>query len=244
MDDKEAAALTLRATAGAVAASAATVDPGLGITLAILPPVLDEGIKKWQASQARATARALDVAADASGLEPKAVVDRLTADPARLLLLGEAINAAARSSYDERICALGRALATGALAVDGAKVDEERLWVEILADIEAPHLRMLEYLMRDHPDRTGSMVTQQPTLARVAGVSYPMARVLLATLERRNLARWRWGESFPKGYIESAGASASEQWWQRDSLTPLLMDRFREAADLNASTNTPENRTR
>ncbi len=40
---------------------------------------------------------------------------------------------------------------------DDARVDEERLWVAILADVEAPHLRILAHLTRDEADQPNGM---------------------------------------------------------------------------------------
>ncbi|SNR95427.1 hypothetical protein SAMN06272737_14612 [Blastococcus mobilis] len=172
---------------------------------------------------------ALDEAAEASGLRIDNLLDRLAADPARLVFLSEALTAAARSTFSERVRALGRALASGALADDEARVDEERLWVAILAGVEAPHLRILRQLMLPRDQQPYGTTPQQLTLAEAAGVSYVMAGHLLADLERHGLASWRWGETYPQSYREAQGASASEKFWQPTSLTPELLDRFRAA---------------
>ncbi|WP_155247158.1 hypothetical protein [Salinispora arenicola] len=235
MESRDLAVLTIRASAAIAAGGVALAEPLAGLAAAGLIPVLDQAVGRWQAAQARNAGKALDEAVEVSALAPEDFLGRLTQTPARLLLLGSALNAAAQSTYEERVRALGRALASGALAADDARVDEEQLWVAVMADIDAPHLRIIQYLMRDHPDRQGPMVTQQPTLAEVAGASYLMTGRLLATLERHDLAKWRWGESYPRAYPESRGGWASEKWWQRGGLTAALIDRFHAAGDVQSS---------
>lgn len=222
--------LVIRASAAVAAGGAALANPVVGLAAAGLLPALDQAVTQLQKKQARNVGQALDEAVRVSDLPPEELLERLTGNSARLLLLGNALNAAAQSTYEERVRALGQALASGALAADDARVDEEQIWVTVMADIEVPHLRIIEYLMRDHPDRSGPMVTQQDTLAQVSGASYLMTSRLLATLERHGLARSRLGSSYPRAYPESRGASGSEEWWQRGELTEPLLDRFRAAA--------------
>jgi hypothetical protein len=229
VDPKEKTGLAVR-VGGAVAAAAASIaDPVAGLVAAGLVPAAEAAVSRWQAQQARNVENALSDAAEASGLGIDHLLDRLAADPTRLVFLSEALTAAARSTFSERIRALGRALASGALAADDAKVDEERLWVGILAAVEAPHLRILQQLVLPRDQQPHGTAPQQPTLAEAAGVSYVMAGRLLADLERHGLADWRWGETYPQSYPEAHGASASEKFWSPTRLTPELLDRFRAA---------------
>lgn len=58
-----------------------------------------------------------------------------------ILLLGEALAAAARATEDARIGALGRSLSTA--AVDGATIQAETLFVRAVADLDLVHVRVL-----------------------------------------------------------------------------------------------------
>lgn len=59
--------------------------------------------------------------------------------------------AKAETAVEAKIRALGDALANGALANDDARLDEERIWVQVLAAVEAPQLRVLHVLSADKP---------------------------------------------------------------------------------------------
>jgi hypothetical protein len=74
-------------------------------------------------------------------------------EPAWDLLLDLAaavVAAASETMVEAKIRMLGRALATGALAADDAVVDEQRFLVNTLADLEAPHIRVLHQLSIEH----------------------------------------------------------------------------------------------
>lgn len=225
MEDSDLAALVFRSSAAVAAGGAAIDSPLAGLAAAGLLPFVDEAVRRWQARQARNVARALEVAVDSAAVPPEDLLRRLTGDPSRLALFGEALTAAATSAVDSKVRVLGRALASGALAEDEALVDEERLWTRILLDIEAPHLRIMDYLMRDDPrEGRGRIIAQQPDLASVAGASYLMTGLLLTTLERHGLTKSRDGSSYPKSY-----QLANETFWERGGLASSLMERFRDA---------------
>lgn len=134
-------------------------------------------------------AAALNAASRTSALDLVEVLRRVTLNDDRLALFGEAIFAAAQSAVAAKVRVLGRGLASGAIASDDARVDEERVWVRILLDVEAPHLRILEHLARP-VDATAAaqlsehlLTQQQPDLAQIAGCSYSMAGHVLRVLE-------------------------------------------------------------
>jgi hypothetical protein len=60
------------------------------------------------------------------------------------------VAAASETIVEAMIRVLGRALATGALASDDAVVEEQRFLVDFLADLEAPHIRLLAQVSVRH----------------------------------------------------------------------------------------------
>jgi hypothetical protein len=94
--------------------------------------------------------RTVEIAADEAHLALDELERRLFSDPNRLQLAAATLTAAANTALEAKIRTLGRALATGALATDDAQVDEQRFLVDTLADLEAPHIRVLHQLSIRH----------------------------------------------------------------------------------------------
>ena len=90
--------------------------------------------------------RALERAADHSGIEAAAVVARLTTSDDGLRLLASSLAAAADAALTEQVDAIGAALASG--AVDEATIDRELLFVRSVGDLETAHVRVLTALTR------------------------------------------------------------------------------------------------
>jgi chloramphenicol 3-O-phosphotransferase len=83
-------------------------------------------------------------------MTPEDLLNRILRDERLLDLAAAVVAAASETMVEAKIRALGRALATGALAADDAVVDEQRFLVDILDDLEAPHVRMLHQLSIQH----------------------------------------------------------------------------------------------
>jgi hypothetical protein len=94
--------------------------------------------------------RTLELAARQANLGLEELQRRLAGSPHRLQLTAAALAAAANTTLEAKLRALGRALATGALTTDDAVIDEQRFLVDTLADLEAPHLRVLHQLSIEH----------------------------------------------------------------------------------------------
>lgn len=90
--------------------------------------------------------------AEAAGLPVVNLEDRISGSDQRLMLAGAAIEAGTRTVNPEKIRALGRALAAG--VTDDALVDPELLAVAALADMEAPHVKVLRHIAEEFPHRT------------------------------------------------------------------------------------------
>jgi hypothetical protein len=86
---------------------------------------------------------------------------RINASKRTELLTGVALDAAARTAWEDKVRTLGRSLAAGLLADDDATIDTEQMIIAAIADMEAPHLAMLDLLVRWMPlrSRVGSGVT-------------------------------------------------------------------------------------
>lgn len=98
----------------------------------------------------------LDSGSRASGLDPAILIERLLVDEELTMLAASAIDASRRSRMPEKARMLGRCL--GALAADDARIDEETLWVDIIARIERPHLKVATLFVGDG----GKFGTGQP----------------------------------------------------------------------------------
>ena len=78
---------------------------------------------------------------------------RINASKRTELLTGIALDAAARTTWEDKVRTLGRSLASGLLAEDDATIDTEQMIIAAIADIEAPQLAMLELLVAWRPGR-------------------------------------------------------------------------------------------
>lgn len=194
MDKSDAAALVVKVAAAVAASGVAVADPVAGLVAAGMVPMADVAVKRWRAQQSQSVEDTLEAGAAASGLPVDELLGRLAEDPTRLVFLSEALTGAARSTYSARTRALGRALAAGALAEDTARVDEERMWVDLLVQLEAPHVRALLHLDTAPVDAVERVTWG---VARAVGIEDDaLAGTLLATLQRLSLIQRAWA-GFP-----------------------------------------------
>lgn len=165
-----------------------TGGPAAAMLGAIVTPALARALvwldERFFTQRLQSAAGVLDAAAESAGTTPDAFVTGLD-DPSKLQLAGAAIQAGAATVLDYKIRALGRALATGALAEDDAVVEIQALVIAALAELEAPHIRLLQAMT--------SMSLRSPfssppwtlhALGRMVPSLEPSARLLLNTLER------------------------------------------------------------
>ena len=216
MDDTEHASLGLRAVAATAAAVVSLQDPSTGIFVAGAVPILDEMQSRWLRRERQKVGQAIQVGVDKTGLSADDFLKELTRDDLRLALLSEALSAAARTAVDAKIRALGVALANGALSNDDARLDEERIWVQILAEVEAPQLRVLHVLNADKPaaeshftwlyDQTGRAVKAFGTESSV------IRERLISGMESQSLIQRKYGDQLPASYDLRGGASASDRF--------------------------------
>lgn len=171
-------------------AVSATVGLGIGgpvgavIAAAASDYFVDFAGKAWAelaAWRQKSAAAMLGLAADELDQEPKELLEKAKAAEDAAQLLHESIAAAAETFYDWKVQALAKALANG-LAEDLAHVDESRLLVRALADLEPIHLRVLKRLPSPG---LGAPATREQVAVH-AGYADPGA--VLAVLARHGLA--------------------------------------------------------
>jgi hypothetical protein len=139
----------------------------------------------------------------------RAEMERLVlASDESLLQAGIAVQAAARTTWEPKVVAIGRALAAGLLSADDARIDPQPLIMAALADIEMPHASLLELLVCRWPLTKGGEIVADPLPPRDPEVSWrlglrvwevaeitearpslrPVLPGLLGTLQRHGLA--------------------------------------------------------
>jgi hypothetical protein len=122
--------------------------PAGAVAGAVAEPAVEQLVKEALALRRRRAERVYELAAVEAGISPEELLQRILGDERLLGLAAAVVAAASETALDAKIRALGRALATGALAADEAVVAEQRLLVNILADLEAPHVRLLAQLAK------------------------------------------------------------------------------------------------
>lgn len=105
--------------------------------------------------------------ADSVGLEVEALAESAGRTEGTRLLAGFALDAAQRTTYEAKVRALGRALAAGVTA-DDTKIDEQTLIVSALADLEVPHVVVLDLLVNRSPQRVDVRDLFQPLQSALA----------------------------------------------------------------------------
>jgi hypothetical protein len=108
--------------------------------------------EKFAAGARRRQAEVLASAIEC-GIPEEELSERIDASERTLLLTGFALNAAARTAWEDKVRTLGRSLASGLLAEDNATIDTEQMIIAAITDIEGPQLAMLELLVRWEPGR-------------------------------------------------------------------------------------------
>lgn len=111
----------------------------------------------------------------------------VTSSPERLLPFVSACDAARRTALDEKVRALGRAVAN--LAGDEALVDESTIWINIFSQVEAPHVRMVKALSETDLENPGHLrYWKRHELREKCGLTATVS-VLISTLISLGLMR-------------------------------------------------------
>lgn len=107
--------------------------------------------KRWQHLSRRGGTQVLEEAASAGKTPVDELEARIASTEQRVLLAGMALEAGTRTVDEDKLRALGRALAAG--AADDALVDPAVLIVLALADLEPPHVQLLRQMAEETPPR-------------------------------------------------------------------------------------------
>jgi hypothetical protein len=114
--------------------------------MAPVPTLVVTGIEELSARRgARAlknAGRTVLVAAHETGQTPEEVLGQ-TRNELKELLTVQALNAAAATTLQEKVIALGSVLAHGLSTNDPAEIDTSSMIVAAIADLEVPHIRVL-----------------------------------------------------------------------------------------------------
>jgi hypothetical protein len=117
----------------------------------LLVPVAEEIFREVGMDGRRRSGEALAAACEASGLSAEETVRRALGNEKSRLLSATAIVAATHTAWEDKVRTLGRSLASGLLAADDAEVDSEQLIMAAIADMEGPHLALLDLLVAWRP---------------------------------------------------------------------------------------------
>ena len=148
--------------------------------------------------QSRSAATALEETSRRLDRNADEVVQLATESPESAQLLADTLFAAARTVNENKIRALARALANG-LRDDEARPDEQQLIVAALAEVEAPHIKVLTRL---GPERSLSRTQATGLSSRIAptrglrpssiaaqcNLSAASTRAVLSVLQRAGMA--------------------------------------------------------
>lgn len=169
--------------------SAAAVSLLAGPAAPLAGPLLAKGFKKvnrdFKRDQAEQAAGVFTGAVDELDVAPIDLLKRIRGPEARSLF-ARAMNAGANTASAEKIVALGRVLARG-LGGDQASIDVDLMIVAALADMEAPHIKVLgamggDDLYAGSTSHTGVLIGEFPGYRSVLPA-------ILAVLERHGLIR-------------------------------------------------------
>lgn len=155
-----------------------------------------------------------ETALGASGLGPDDLGEALTGDPEMIALTQKVLDAAAASGNEQKLRGLGDLLGRAA-ANPGDRLDETQVLVAALAELEAPHLLVLDVLTQQPPGQWvgGSLIGWTPTQVRERvsldpqfvfpclnaltrhGLAAPLSGTGLASGEEQRFAITRLGEA-------------------------------------------------
>lgn len=152
----------------------------VGLVPVVGQPLADFRRDRYTLEMHRARVVAEEVAA-ATGWSPAELLEQVASDERLGDVLVRTIEAARRSGVEAKLRALGRAVASGALAADDAEVDIAELLVRTLDDLEAAEIRALLAYESTTMNRT------REWFPRGDDAGDPVARAVDASLERHGL---------------------------------------------------------
>lgn len=182
--------LVIQTFVQAVVGGAPLVHPVLGLAVSTAAPTITLAITRlFETLRHRRTVHGeetLGDAAEAADVPVEQFIEEALADEQRTELLVRALTTAMDASLREKRQALGRALASGVCG--SSTVDDEFLFMRALADLDEPHIAVLQVIGGEapahHPLPKGWQYTE--ILERVPGLANAL-RAVLVTLELHTL---------------------------------------------------------
>src|ERR1700691_5489268 len=230
------------AGAGVALAPLAAYGPIGAAFAAVLTPaaaaILQGAAAELTQARTQRAARMLKDAAVHGGLDVEELLRRIGADPIKLGLLSDTMQAASRTNVNRKIRLLGKALAEAALTDDNTLIDEQILLVAAIAELEIPHLQVLK-IIADGTERTGYMGAERrgvsemevarsrPGLEGLGGTS--LLQPLLRVLDRNGLIyQTRTGQVWDENMADDIRPGAGSIEWAAtrfaQSLLLMLLD--------------------
>ena len=163
---------------------------GLGFVLggpggAAIGAVIPEIVRELTAKRITSMKIAMDHACNFSGVSEPELINWVRADTAHAELVIAAVEAACQTLDPDRLRALGYVLAGG--LADDAKIDNSRLLVDALRDLQPAHVSVLRTLMEAPSPRESEVRTGQWSIAELAELHPNLAAAMdsiMATLQR------------------------------------------------------------
>ena len=160
---KEVAGTAIESAVGggfaAFTTAVANTHPGLAVAIAGTAAALDvwfPALVDRVFALRRRNVLVTTAAASVEGEIPfEEMLDAVDDDGPRQMFIGDVVEASARSNFDPKLIALGRALARGVLSPDEVAFQQEVQFVRTLARLEAPHVHVLEVIVQGFPQQRG-----------------------------------------------------------------------------------------
>lgn len=142
----------------------------------------------WAVRQARVRGF-VETAADQAGRSVEELLYHAASDPDRAMLLDAAVRHAAQAAFTAKILTLARVYVTG---TDSAMIDRARLMMEVVAELDVPHIELVRVTVEYGPFRTHQWPDPTPEhVARQRPELTPVLPVLLAKLDSLGIVRKR-----------------------------------------------------
>lgn len=232
-EDIDGVALTAKMTAATLAAALTLADPSTALFAPAALVAVGVGIDRIRDWRMRACGYAMQVAAVHADLDPEDLVARLVANPAKVQLLAVVLEASSETAWHAKMRTLGRALATGALLDDDAKVMEESGWARIIQTLEAPHLRIIAHLCTYDPEYPGQhhmIAARSGELAALSGFT-ELIGPTLTEMESNGLVHATDGREYSDHFRARWGLTAGNvTTYVRGELAGACLARFEAAA--------------
>jgi hypothetical protein len=119
---------------------------------------LQKALGELKSDKQRRWSGMFESTAEAAGCGPDELIGLIDDSERTRLLTATAMTAVAGTAWPEKVYALGRALADGLIAADSAEVNVADLVIPTMADMERPHLVLLELLVRWVPGQEAGQV--------------------------------------------------------------------------------------